>query len=199
MCVCVCVCFFFFFFFFFQKKIQKLCSQRPGSDGALIGHALFDLSELAYDVEYMTERGSIVKRVSDSELVLSKSFRLPVFPMSAETLMECEIFPSTARVLLELHAQRKMGSRNGHPNGGGILLFDEKRIARFITQIDDLCKGVSYSSSNNEIVVERLEHNGRVQIKIRQSPGLALLSLFYLYFYFLFYFYFYFHFFFFEF
>lgn len=53
-----------------------------------------------------------------------------------------------------------------------MLLFDEKRLARFVTQLDqDLHFGVQYSSANNEITLERHEHNGRVHVKINQAPG----------------------------
>lgn len=116
----------------------------------------------------------MLQRVSETELVLH-GFRLPVEPINAETLIECEVFPSTAKVLLELHAQRKIGSRGGldSANTGGVLLFDDKRIARFITQIEDLRFSVVYSSSNDELTMERLEHNGKVNMKIRQSPGVV--------------------------
>ncbi len=136
----------------------------------MTGFVIFDLDELAYDIVYHTERGTAIERVSDNELVLNNThFRLPVFPFKSEVLLECEVVASTAKVLLELHAQRKIGGRNANANG--VLLFDDKKMPRIIMQVEDLRPGIRYSSNLDELAVERLEHNGKVQIKIRQSAG----------------------------
>lgn len=129
------------------------------------GLVVWDLQELELHSEYWTERDSRLVRSSEATVLIGKKITIPVSPSEADCILHAvELHPETAKVCVELHLQRKIGS--------GALFFEANRgISRTIFSIDELLEDTLLVSPSEELLIEKSQAGGVTVTLNQRGPA----------------------------
>lgn len=129
------------------------------------GVLVWDLSELKMDVEYFTERETVLVRTSEHEIVLGHLVRIPVKASEADTLIYATLHCEAAEVLVSQFLRFNISSV-----GLDMWKKGECRVCK-VKSLADMPQDCVFISKEEDVVLEKSSETGMVALTLKRRAS----------------------------